>query len=365
MPIKPKKTFSPQLISQIKQVLWITLVWTIVSIYQFLIGLGTILDLGYDFVVDPIVAFRASVVTGVFAGLMGGSVLVFLWEGWLRTKPYSWTIKHILISYTILFFVVSIPTGVFFQTKLLDLTVADSKVWQGLFKTLIHPSTLIPYTFWLVIVVLTLIAFLVNDKYGPGVFKKFLLGKYFNPTREERIFMFLDLRSSTSIAEQLGEETYFNFIRDVYKEITPGILKFKGEIYQYVGDEVVISWVTRPGFNDANCIHCFFEVQSLLNAKRDYFAKSYGVKPEFKAGLHYGYVMAGEIGVVKRDIAFSGDVLNTTSRIQDQCNKLGVDILLSKDLLDKLDKDTLDFAPREIGDIDLRGKQEKVALYTV
>ena len=42
---------------------------------------------------------------------------------------------------------------------------------------------------------------LVNDKYGPGVFRDFLLGRYFQPKREERIFMFLDIKSSTTIAE--------------------------------------------------------------------------------------------------------------------------------------------------------------------
>ncbi|MFY0599959.1 MAG: adenylate/guanylate cyclase domain-containing protein [Cyclobacteriaceae bacterium] len=365
MSVNRKKKISEKRIRQIKQVLWITLAWTIISVYQFLIGLGILLDLNSDLTLHPLIPFRASLFTGIFAGLLGGSVLVFLWEHWLRTKPYSWTIRHILISYTIIFFVISIPNGLYFQTKIHHSTIFDFLIWKSMFEVLIHPSTLIPFFFWLVIVVMTLIAFLVNDKYGPGVFRKFLMGKYFNPTREERIFMFLDLRSSTSIAETLGEEKYFNFIRDVYKEITPGILEFKGEIYQYVGDEVVISWATKTGFNDANCVNCFFEVRRLLSASGEYFQDLYGVKPEFKAGMHYGHVMAGEVGVVKRDIAFSGDVLNTTSRIQDQCNKLGVDILLSKHLVERLNKYELHFSPREIGNIDLRGKQEKVALFTI
>ena len=47
----------------------------------------------------------------------------------------------------------------------------------------------------------------------------------------------------------------------------------------------------------------------------------YGVVPEFKAGFHVGFATVGEIGVLKKIIAFSGDVLNTTSRIQSNCNK--------------------------------------------
>jgi len=206
---------------------------------------------------------------------------------------------------------------------------------------------------------------LVNDKYGPGVFAAFLLGKYFHPKKEERIFMFLDLRASTAIAEKLGEDRYFNFLKDVFEHATPSILYSKGEIYQYVGDEIVISWKTHKGTENANCIRCFFDIQRSLNDKADYYQEKYGVLPEFKAGLHYGYVMAGEIGVVKREIAFSGDVLNTAARIQSKCNELGVNILLSKFLLDKLNLQPDAYTPTMMGDIVLRGKEQSLALFTV
>lgn len=191
------------------------------------------------------------------------------------------------------------------------------------------------------------------------------MGKYFRPQREERIFMFLDLRSSTTIAEQLGEVVYFNFLRDLFQHATPSILYAKGEIYQYVGDEIVISWKMNNGMENANCVRCFFDIQLELRRRSAYYQDTYGVTPEFKAGLHYGFVMAGEVGVVKRDIAFSGDVLNTAARIQSKCNELGVNILLSKFLLDKLSLPPHTFEPKKIGDLPLRGKQEKVVLYTI
>ena len=177
--------------------------------------------------------------------------------------------------------------------------------------------------------------------------------------------MFLDLRSSTAIAEQLGEVRYFNFLKDVFQHATPSILYAKGEIYQYVGDEIVMSWKMENGMENANCLRCFFDIQLELRRKAAYYQEIYGVIPEFKAGLHYGFVMAGEVGVVKRDIAFSGDVLNTAARIQSKCNELGVNILLSKFLLDKLSIPPHSFEPKKIGDLLLRGKHEKVVLYTV
>jgi len=212
----------------------------------------------------------------------------------------------------------------------------------------------------------TLIVLQVNDKYGPGVFRDFLLGKYFHPKREERIFMFMDLRSSTTIAEKLGEQRYFKFLKDIFQHSTASILDAKGEIYQYVGDEIIISWKMHEGVDNANCLNCFFEIQEALRLKTSYYKETYdGIVPEFKAGLHYGYVMAGEIGVVKRDIVFSGDVLNTAARIQQKCNELGVNILLSNYLLDKLSLQPDSFAPRKMGDMELRGKKQKVMLYTI
>jgi adenylate cyclase len=191
------------------------------------------------------------------------------------------------------------------------------------------------------------------------------LGKYFRPKSEERVFMFLDLRSSTEIAEKLEEEQYFRLLRDVIQDVTTPILAAKGEIYQYVGDEIIISWTPSIAQQNANCLKCFFSIRDAIHKKSEYYLRTYGMIPQYKAGLHYGNVIAGEIGVVKRDITYSGDVLNTTSRIQSKCNELGVDILLSKILLDKLHLIPGQFQPRKMGAVPLRGKSQDELLYTL
>ena len=178
--------------------------------------------------------------------------------------------------------------------------------------------------------------------------------------------MFLDIRSATTIAEQLGEVRYFNFIKKVFQVITPAILKAKGEIYQYIGDEVVISWKMGQGTENANCIQCFFDIQQVLMDKQAYFKATYdGITPEFKAGLHYGYAIAGEMGIIKREIVYSGDVLNTASRIQSLCNEMKSDIIISKKLMDKIDLSPLNKKVKPIGEMTLRGKSEKVELVTL
>jgi adenylate cyclase len=357
---------SIKLKSQLIKVFWITLAWTSICVYHFLISYGAVLQFNGDFGnLSPAFILRGSILTGIMAGILGGGFLVFAWEKWLRNKTYGIALRDIFLSFCLLYILVAAVNSISFQMNNLGISFFDKALVGAVIGQIMSVGEIQSFLFWIVIVLGTLIVLQVNDKYGPGVFKAFLMGRYFQPKKEERIFMFLDLRSSTTIAEKLGEERYFHFIKTVFRDITPAIIYSKGEIYQYVGDEVVVSWKMQNGLEDANCIQCFFDVQSVLLQESAYYIENFdGIKPEFKAGLHYGHAMVGEVGVVKRDIAFSGDVLNTTARIQSKCNKLGVNILISKYLLDKIGPLPNPFKSVEIGEIQLRGKQNTVKLYT-
>lgn len=349
----------------LKRILWVTLFYQSVSLFELLHFYVSAIQ--YEVNLnhwDYMVALRGSLITGTMSGIIGGLILTFLWEKWLRTKPYGWTLLNILLTYSIVFLLISFCFNVnyfgskgeafIFSTHILQLAILDT----------LSIETLVPYTFWLGLVLVTFITFQISDKYGPGVFKDFLLGKYFSPKREERVFMFLDLKSSTTIAEYLGESRYFQFLNDVLKTITPEILNHDGEIYQYVGDEVVISWKNNTNIENGVFIDCFFAIQKSLIKNLTYFQSTYDRIPIFKAGVHYGSVMAGELGVVKRDIVFSGDVLNTTSRIQNKCNELQAEILVSQHLVNKIKRMPEYFQPKSVGTIPLRGKSESLTLFT-
>ena len=118
---------------------------------------------------------------------------------------------------------------------------------------------------------MTILFLFIRDKFGPITFVNFLKGKYLRPKCEECILMFMDLKSSTTIAQRLGEERYFNFLNHTFSIATPGILATIGEIYQYVGDEIVISWLTQNGVNRSHCIRCFYNMPALRKEKAAYF----------------------------------------------------------------------------------------------
>lgn len=352
--------------NQAQKILYITLAWTLFSVCKFLYEWTVLTSYNYPPErIHPSIMFQTSLLVGVVGGILGGITLVGLMERWLRTKPYGLALLFIFASYTLGSLVIVYFTNSYFYSNQLGKPFFSDEVSRVVLLYFSSVDYVKNFIIWLAMVLLTLIVLLINDKYGPGVFRAFLLGKYFHPKREERIFMFWDLRASTTIAERMGEARYFNLLKDIFEQVTPSIIYTKGEIYQYVGDEIIVSWKMQKGLENANCIRCFFDIQRVLSQRMPYYKEHYSIEPQFKAGLHYGYVMAGELGVVKRDIAFSGDVLNTASRIQGKCNELGVDILLSQYLLEKLTLPPNTFEPRKIGDLVLRGKQQRMVLYTL
>lgn len=205
---------------------------------------------------------------------------------------------------------------------------------------------------------------LANDKFGKGIIFKMLIGRYKNPREVDRIFMFLDLKSSTTHAEELGHLRYSQLIQDCFFYLNKIINKYDAEIYQYVGDEAVLSWTPKRGIRRLNCINLFFDFERKLKRHSKYYQKKYGIQPEFKAGLHTGKIIIAEVGTVKKELAYHGDVINSTSRIQEKCNEYKESLLISDDLFQKLNL-TNKYEAISLGDELLEGKTEELKIYAI
>jgi adenylate cyclase len=297
--------------------------------------------------------------------LLLGPFIIYLLYRTLRAAPYWKVLFYLLAGFTL----IAVLADLIAMPVIYALDNGTALYSQAGFAYAIAylqtPNFLAVYSFWLLVTIITVIVILVNEKYGPGMFGKLLLGQYYRPKREERVFMFLDMRSSTTIAEQIGEEAYFNLIKDCFADMTGPILDNAGEIYQYVGDEIIVCWPLDKGIQQGRCVRTFFGIRKQLDKRSAYYRKRYGVTPAFKAGFHFGQVMAGEIGVIKRDITYSGDVLNTAARIQAKCNDLGVDHLISGPLWEKLKPHFPEGAEQVSDQMELRGRQERLDLYKV
>lgn len=204
----------------------------------------------------------------------------------------------------------------------------------------------------------------ISKKVGREVLVNFISGKYYRPKTEDRIFMFLDINDSTTIGERLNGHDYHSFVNEFFKDIGESIITTKGEVYQYIGDEVVVSWSMKKGIKDANCLYTYFYARQTIKRMSEKYLKRFGVVPAFKASIHCGPVIRGEVGDIKSEIVFSGDVLNTTSRIEGLCRSLREPLLISQQLLEKLP----DFIKKSFvskGSFDLKGKEKEFQVYAL
>lgn len=269
------------------------------------------------------------------------------------------TLIYILINYifTTIFFPVG--TSLELQTSILDL-----HVWNRflIFITSFTYLSIVIYT--ALILIISLFYAEISENIGHAVLKNFFTGKYHKPIEEERLFMFLDMNSSTTIAESLGHIRYFEFLCEYFADISESVIQYAGEIYQYVGDELVVSWQLKNGLTNNNCIQCYYSMNKSLINQTEKYIKKYGFVPTFKAGFHFGKVTVGEIGVIKKDIIFTGDVLNATARIQSLCKDYEVDMIISGDLIKKLNLES-EIRIKSLGMNKLRGRKENMILYTI
>jgi adenylate cyclase len=215
--------------------------------------------------------------------------------------------------------------------------------------------------------ILTVMLFInVNRLLGQKAFIRLLVGLYHRPVVEQRIFMFIDMSSSTALAEEMGDIAFHSFLNDFFFDATRPIVECKGEIYKYVGDEIIVTWTMKNGFRNGNCIECFFQIREVVASQEGYYREKYGALPRFTAGVHCGPVVIGEMGDYKREVAFLGDVVNTTSRIQAECKVRSCALIVSDDLRNEL---AVAGAPGyglvSLGAIALRGKKREMELFSV
>jgi adenylate cyclase len=204
----------------------------------------------------------------------------------------------------------------------------------------------------------------VRRKVGPGNLWALLAGRYHRPRDEERVFLFLDLKGSTGIAESLGHSRYSQFIRHCYHDLTEFVSEFHAQIYQFVGDEVVLTWPVVKGDAERRSLETFFAFRRRLKDRQSWYQEEFGVAPEFRGGVEGGTVTATEVGDIKREIAFHGDPLNTAARLLEACREYDRPVLVSGRIRETVAAEP-GISTDLQGELILRGKTEPVAVYGV
>jgi len=359
---------SPKTKRNISRILPLGIIWFIFSFVYVQLEKGFLGNLGYypstgnpyNFTQNIFVTPLSALITGL---LIGTIEVVYLNKLFIQKSFTSKIIyKSLIYLTTILGFIVI--SSVISNATDLGTGIFSKEVWDNVWKFFSNYAFYSVCFFMASVILVSQFYTEVSENIGHGILHNFFTGKYHSPTEEVRIFMFLDMKSSSTIAEKIGHVRYFEMLREYYSDLSEPIIRHSGEVYQYVGDEIIVTWRPAIGLKNNRCIQCFLDMKTAIKRQADKYHKKFGALPEFKAGFHLGKVTTGEIGDIKKEIIFTGDTLNTTSRIQGLCNLHNTDILISADLMKRLSLDP-SIKIKSLGENELKGKEEKIELFTI
>ena len=334
----------------------ISLIWVIFGIVFFFNLIKPTNDLGVQ-----VSIFQFSLTFGII-GLIISTVLIFYLKPAFNHQPVWLAIVVKLVITILLFFVIGFILLLIYY--LLHYRGGIQQYFNSFFSKLVYTNTFVSFMIDMGLMTLISIILLeVTDKYGPGMFWSMLIGEYHTPKIENRIFIFLDINESTTIAEDLGHEKYFRMLRSFYHDMTLPVLANDGSIYQYVGDEIVVSWLNTPE-NKIKSLKFIRNTFYIIERLGKRYQRIYGRIPKFKAGVHSGEVTAGFVGVIKKDLIYCGDTINTAARIRSMCNGLNESYILSEDFMYDFHQ-PFNYEIKEIGELELKGKNEPIKLFAL
>ena len=353
-----------RLIENLKRIGFICTLWVICMFFYHLLIFFAINE------VDPAkIDFTQYIFSGLLIGLLFG-----ITNGILEVLIFKQRFRRINFGYTVILktilFVASFITTVILFILIKNYLLASLGIFErpreneitGFFSS----SVFYKHGIYAVLFSFGINFFLqVDKKMGKNVLLNLFFGRFHRPRKQERIIMFVDLTSSTAIAEKIGDHKYSAFLKDFFYDLDEIINKTKGAVYQYVGDEAVVVWDVNDGTENNNCIRCYSEAQKIICEKKDKYIEKYGVYPEFKAGIHLGEVIVTEVGGLKSEIAYHGDTMNTASRLCSAAKKYKNGLLISAELLSYLKNIDESYTVESIGLVKFRGKEHDIAAFAV
>ncbi len=318
---------------------------------------GTFSMVSVGSIYGPFGPFFQGALDGIIIGLIIGYYQLFLAWGYFANffRRLSFTMAVLINAGAYLLLILGGRLVGLFLTRLDVGRLKADYIGENFYESI---------GFALILSLIVNFIFQMNRLVGQNALKNFITGAYHKPKDEERFFMFLDMESSTEIAERLGDKRFLVLLNNFYNDITDAVLETEGEIYEYVGDEVVVSWKKDNGKKGGNCLRCYFLIKSRILENSQKYKREFDLVPGFRAALHGGQVIAGELGDLRQKIAFVGDVLNTTARLMDYCREKEQGFMVSGQVIDEIDS-LPDLRIEDMGTLQPRGKQEILEVYSV
>jgi adenylate cyclase len=128
----------------------------------------------------------------------------------------------------------------------------------------------------------------VTNIIGPRAFLNFFIGRYHTPVEEKRFVLFVDIAGSTGLAERLGGIAIHRLLDRTFRLLTLAVVDYRGEVLDYVGDEVIVTWSERGGAIDCRPLRCFVAMRDELSRASGQLEREFGAAPRIRGSLHFG-----------------------------------------------------------------------------
>lgn len=296
-------------------ILWISLASAVISAY-------------FGQAVAPNEPVLMGVLQGTLTSLLIATPIVFFEVRRARINSLGWMRRLPLAGYFIVkvvFYCIVIVAGLILSRLAMSIGTRQFVIFDPIFQNSLFFAVGMSVFGNLIVETGRLLGF--------GTLKNLLLGRYARPRNEQKAFLLIDMKDSTGLAEKLGAIRFHELLNAFFRDVADAAMECDAEIHKYVGDEVILTWPVGPALMEGDCLACAFLARQNIARNAARYRERFGTVPGFRAALHCGEIVAGEIGDVRREIAYVGDTLNVAARLLEASKSLARDVLVSAELL--------------------------------
>jgi adenylate cyclase len=183
---------------------------------------------------------------------------------------------------------------------------------------------------------------------------------------KELTFLFCDIRGFTPISEkyQTNPQGLTVVINKFLTPMTDIIMKNEGTIDKYMGDCIMAFWnapIDTPKHKQL-AVKSALEMIEKLKELNDSQGFGEGNKLNIGIGINSGKAVVGNMGSEQRfDYSVLGDAVNLASRLEGVSKNYDATLIVGEDTVKDISKL---FSFRKLDDVQVKGKSNKVAIYT-
>ncbi len=219
--------------------------------------------------------------------------------------------------------------------------------------------------FSMLIVIMFVVGTQLSSIIGWRRFTNLVVGRYFRPVVERRIFLLIDLMDSTELAGKLGNVRFHELLSEFFYQVDRALVTTGGEVVSYIGDAVIFTWpLTDDRRKNARAMRALIRMIAHIRRNNAWFEEEFGAVPAFRAVLHGGEVVVGECGDSRRQVTYLGNVLNTLGRLEGLGKQEEEPLLATSEIVASMDSPK-GVSFEELGTRRFKGLESGVDIYRI